>query len=126
MRTTFLAIVFGVITSAGASEVVLTSPDHARTFAYGEMVWRQLSIDPDRCQLAARITFSNVSFAGSPEERVDERFDFRFPGTHVDPKTRTVFVRDRLGKRIAVARFRDWIDLTPEAKIVLLKESGRV
>ena len=129
MRTTLLlAIVVGTITSARASEVAITSPNHARTFAYGEMVWRQLSIDPDTRQLSARITFSNVSFAGSPDMRVDEPFDFRFPGTHFDPTTRTVFVRDRRGRPITIARYQcpSAIDLTAEAKIFLLKESGRV
>lgn len=129
MRTILLlAIVAGTITSARASEVAITSPDHARTFAYGEMVWRQLSIDPDTHQLSARITFSNVSFAGSPDMRVDEPFDFRFPGTYFDPRTRTVFVHDRRGRPIRVAQYQcpSAIGLTAEAKIFLLKESGRV
>jgi len=129
MRTTLLlAIVVGTITSARASEVAITSPNHARTFAYGEMVWRQLSIDPDTRQLSARITFSNVSFAGGPDMRVDEPFDFRFPGTHYDPTTRTVFVHDRRGRPITVAQYQcpSAINLTAEAKIFLLKESGRV
>lgn len=130
-RALFVVLLFGAMTWVHGSEVVLTSPDRARTFAYGEMIWRQLSVYPGTQQLAARITFSNVSFAGGSEERVDEPFDFRFPGTHVDPVTKTIFVRDHRGNRITVARFRGnpscgGIDLTAEAKILLLKESGRV
>lgn len=126
-----LAIFVSIITSARASQVVITSPNHARTFAYGEMVWRQLSVDPDTHALVARITFSNLSYAGSSDSRVDEPFDFLFPGTHIDPATGSVFVRDRHGNQIAVARFRGnptngWVDLTAEGKIYLVKESGRV
>lgn len=132
MRTMLTLTILLVSTAwARGGEVVLTSPDRARTFAYGQMVWRQLSVDPARHALVARITFSNLPYAGSPDSRVDEPFDFVFPGTHTDLATRTVFVRDRRGNRIAVARFKGdpangWADLTAEAKIYLVKESGRV
>lgn len=126
-----IAILIGAMTWACAAEVVLTSPDRARTFAYGEMVWHQLFVEPGTNALTARITFSNLPYAGSPEGRVDEAFEFRFPGTHVDPVTRTIFARDRHGKQITLARFQcnptnGWVDLTSQAKIYLLKESGRV
>jgi len=132
MRTALLlAIVFGTVTSVSAHEMVLTSPDHARTFAYGEMLWHQLYVDSTSHELAARITFSNLPYADNREPRVDEPFDFRFPGTHVDPATRTIFVRDRRGKQITVARYQGdptngWVDLEPGAKVYLLKESGHV
>ena len=126
-----LVIVFVTMTSLQGGEVVLTSPDHARTFAYGEMVWHQLYVDPTNHALAARITFSNLPYAGDREPRVDEPFDFRFPGTHVDLATRTIFVCARHGRQITVARFQGdptngWVDLEPGAKIYLLKESGHV
>lgn len=125
------AILLGTIGWACGGEVVLTSPNHARTFAYGEMIWRQLSVDRDTHALVARITFSNLPYAGSPDSRVDEPFDFVFPGTHIDPVTRTAFVRDRNGNQIAVARFKGnpangLADLTAAAKIYLVKERGRV
>ena len=126
-----MAILLGAMTSVCGSEVVLTSPDHARTFAYGEMVWHQLTFDPRTHALTARITFSNLPYAGSPEAREDEAFDFGFPGTHADLTARTIFVRDRHGKQIIIARFQGnpaqgWIDLTSEAKMFLIKKSGHV
>jgi len=63
--------------------------------------------------------------------RVDEPFDFRFPGIHVDPTKRALFARARRGNQIPVALFHGeptcgWIELAPGAKIYLLKESGHV
>lgn len=132
MRVALIAaIVVGTITSTFGGEVVLTSPDHARTFAYGEMVWRQLYFDSTNHALTARITFSNLPFVGDQEPRVDEPFDFRFPTVQVDSANRRLFLRGRSGERITVARFHGdpangWVDLGPGAKIYLLKESGRV
>ena len=132
MRTAVLvAILLGAIASSRAGSVVIASPDRARTFAYGEMVWRQLSVDRATNRLTARVTFSNLPYAGGEVSRVDEPFDFRFQGTYVDAASQTIVVRDRRGQSIRIARFRGnpadgWIHLTPEAKIYLLKESGRV
>src|ERR1051326_4240921 len=99
-----IAILFCALTSARSSEILITSPDRAQTFAYGEMTWHQLSVDPNTHALTARITFSNLPYAGSPEYRVDEPFDFRFPTTHFDRLAGTILVRDRQGKQIPVAR----------------------
>lgn len=126
-----IAVFLSAVTSVRAANVVLTSPDQARTFAYGEMVWHQLSIDPDTHSLTARITFSNRPYDGSPEGRIDEPFDFRFPGTHLDSTTGTISVRARKGKLIPVARFRGNLvsgsaELTSGAKLYLIKKSGRV
>jgi hypothetical protein len=114
---------------AVAGAISITSPDHVQTFAYGEMLWHQLY--GERGELAARITFSNLPYAGDDEPRRDETFDFRFPGVQFDPARRTFFASSRRGELIPVARFRNdpdfgWIDLAPGAKIYLLKESGRV
>ena len=117
--------------SAIAGAISITSPDHAQTFAYGEMIWHQLYLDRSGRELAARITFTNLPYADSNEPRRDEPFDFRFPGVRFDPARRAFFASQRRGEVIPVARFRDdpalgWVDLLPGAKIYLLKESGRV
>jgi hypothetical protein len=116
---------------AVAGAISITSPDHAQTFAYGEMLWHQLYLECRGGQLAARITFGNLPYAGDDEPRRDESFDFRFPGVQFDPARRAFFASSRRGERIPVARFRNgpdfgWIDLAPGAKIYLLKESGCV
>jgi hypothetical protein len=116
---------------AVAGAIGITSPDHAQTFAYGEMLWHQLYLECRGGQLAARITFSNLPYAGDDEPRRDESFDFRFPGVQFDAARRAFFASSRRGELIPVARFRNdpdfgWIDLAPGAKIYLLKESGRV
>jgi hypothetical protein len=132
MKTTLLvAILFGTMVTAFAEPVIVSSPDHAKTFAYGEMVWHQLYLDRDTLSLTARITFSNRPYAGSPEGQIDEPFDFRFPGTHFDPATRVIFVRTRPGKAIAVARCHGTAgggsaDLSSGAKVYLIKRSGQV
>lgn len=126
-----LAILAATSASAFGAAITVTSPDRARTFAYGEMIWHQLYLEARGSELAARITFSNLPYVGDDQPRVDEPFDFRFPGVQVDSARRRFFARDRHGKPIPVARFRGgsacgWIDLAPGAKIYLLKESGRV
>jgi len=125
-----LAVLFAANASALADAISITSPDHPQTFTYGEMIWHQL-YERTSGELAVRITFSNLPYAGNGEPRVDEPFDFRFPGTHVDLATRTIFVRARHGRQITVARFQGGptngrVDLEPGAKIYLLKESGHV
>ena len=65
--------------SAIAGAISVTSPNHAQTFAYGEMIWHQLYLERAGGELAARITFSNLPYANSDEPRRDEPFDFRFP-----------------------------------------------
>jgi hypothetical protein len=114
---------------AGATSII--SPDHAQTFAYGEMIGHQLYLDRIAGGLAARITFTNSPYADSNDPRTDESFDFRFPGAQFDSARRTFFARSSHGEAIPVARFCEfpasgWIDLAPGAKIYLLKESGRV
>jgi hypothetical protein len=128
---TLLAVAVGSVAAAFGSEIIITSPDHARTFAYGEMVWHQLYVDPTTHVLGARVTLSNFPYVGDNEPRVDEPFDFRFPGVHVDPIKSGLFARARRGNQITVALFHGeptcgWIDLAPGAKIYLLKESGHV
>jgi hypothetical protein len=124
-----LAVTVGSIAAAFGSELAITSPDHARTFAYGEMVWHQLYVDPTNHAFTARITLSNLPYVGSGDPRVDEPFDFRFPGVNMDPAKRTLFAHARRGDQITVALFRGgptcgWIDLAPGAKIYLLKKSA--
>jgi len=126
-----LATLLTTSASAVAGAISITSPDHARTFAYGEMIWHQLYLERTGGELAVRITFSNLPYASSDEPRRDEPFDFRFPGVQFNSAQRTFFASGRHGEPIPVARFRGdpafgWIDLSPGAKIYLLKEGGRV
>ena len=126
-----LAIFLTTSASAIAGAISVTSPNHAQTFAYGEMIWHQLYLERAGGELAARITFSNLPYVSSDEPRRDEPFDFRFPGIQFDSARRAFFASGRHGELIPVARFRGdpacgWIDLAPGAKIYLLKESGRV
>src|ERR1700682_3848813 len=126
-----LAIVFGTMTSIRGGEVVLISPDHARTFTYGEMIWHQLYIDPTNGVLTARIVFSNLPYVSDNDPRSDESFDFRFPGVHADRINHALLACARLGEQIAVARIQGGstcgsVDLAAGAKIYLLKETGRV
>src|SRR5919205_1235477 len=104
-----IAIVFtaALITraSAMADGVSITSPDHARTYAYGAVTWHQLYLERTRGELAARITFSNWPFADANEPRNDEPFDFRFPGIHVDFAGHAFVATGRRGKFIPVAWF---------------------
>ena len=132
MRIAMLLAIFLVTNeSAVAGVISVTSPDRARTFAYGEMVWHQLYSARAGGELAARITFSNFPYVGDKEPRQDDPFDFRFPGVRLDAARRVFFARGSRGERVPVARFRgdpacSWIDLLPGAKIHLLKKSGRV
>lgn len=128
-----IALLATLFTSASAiaDAISIASPNHARTYAYGAVTWRQLYLERTRGELAARITFSNLPFADANEPRTDEPFDFRFPGVHIDLARHAFVAKGRHGESIPVAWFRGnpscgWIKLTPNAKIYLLKESGRV
>jgi len=126
-----LAVILGSIAPALAGEIAITSPDHPRTFAYGEMIWRQLYVDHASGVLAARITFSNLPYVSGSDPRSDESFDFRFPGVQADRTNHGLSARTRHGEQIAVARIQGSstggsVDLAAGAKIYLLKESGRV
>jgi hypothetical protein len=126
-----LAVIFGWIAPALAGEITITSPDHARTFAYGEMTWHQLYVDPASGVLTARITFGNLPYVSGSDPRSDESFDFHFPGLQADRTNRALFARARHGEQIAVARIQGsstcgFVDLAAGARIYLLKESGRV
>ena len=70
------------------------------------MIWHELYLQCTARELAARITFSNVPYAGDDEPRRDESFDFRFPGVQFDSAQRAFFMNSRHGERIPVARFR--------------------
>jgi hypothetical protein len=126
-----LAVTLITTATAMADAVSVTSPNHAQTYAYGAVTWHQLYLERARGELAARITFSNYPFADANEPRTDQPFDFRFPGIHVDLARHAFVATGRRGESIPVAWFRGdpscgWIKLAPNAKIYLLKESGRV
>lgn len=125
-----LAAILTMNASAMADAIRVTSPDHAQTFAYGEMIWHQLYLDAAG-ELSARIVFSNLPYVGDDEPRSDEPFDFRFPGVRFDSAQRTFVARGSRGRPIPAARFREglasgWIDLARGTKIYLVKENGRV
>jgi hypothetical protein len=125
-----LAAILTMNASAMADAIRITSPDHAQTFTYGEMIWHQLYLDAAG-ELAARIVFSNLPYVGDDEPRIDEPFDFRFPGVRFDSARRTFVARGSRGGPIPVARFREglasgWIDLARGTKIYLVKENVRV
>src|SRR5436309_2850402 len=110
-----------------ADAICITSPNHPQTFTYGAVIWHELFLQCTAHELAARITFSNVPYAGDDEPRRDESFDFHFPGVQFHPAQRAFFARGRHRELIPVARFRNnliygWIDLVPGTKIYLLKE----
>jgi hypothetical protein len=126
-----LTIMFGSVAPVLGGEIVITSPDHGRTFAYGEMISHQLYVDPTSGVLTARITFSNLPYASDNDPRSDESFDFRFQGVQLDRANHAIWAPARQGEQIAVARIqggsiRASVELAAGAKIYLLKESGRV
>lgn len=129
-----LAIFFAAIVTASASAMAgafsVTSPEHPQTFSYGEVIWHQLYVS-SRGELAARITFSNLPYAGDDNPRRDEAFDFRFPGVRFDFARRIFFAKGGKTELIPVARCREglaagWIDLARGTKIYLVKDDGRV
>ncbi len=129
----FAILLATILTSASAlaDAIRIASPDHAQTFAYGEMISHKLYLDREAGELAARITFSNSPYADDNDPRRDECFDFRFPGVQFDSARGILFARSGHGKVIPLARLREftsrkWFDLVPGAKIYLVKESGRV
>lgn len=114
-----------------ADAVRITSPDHAQTFAYGEMTSHRVYLDRLAGVLAARITFSNQPYADSNDPPTEESFNFRFPGVQFDSARRIFFVISGDDELIPVARYGNSlacgsVDLAPGAKIYLVKDSGRV
>ena len=103
MRVAILLVAL-VVTSASvrADAISITSPDHAQTFPYGEIICHQLYLKRTGGQLATRITFSNLPYAGDGEPRRDEPFDFRFPGIQFDSTRRAFFASGRHGELIPV------------------------
>ena len=132
MRLVFLlAAILTATPSAIADAIKITSPDHAQTFSYGEMISHQLYLDRTAGELVVQITFSNQPYADCNDPPTNESFDFRFPSVQFDSARRVFFARSGHGELIPVARFGEglvcgWADLAPGAKIYLLKDSGRV
>ena len=126
-----LAVILSTSASAMADAIKITSPDHAQTFAYGEMISHQLYLDRTAGELVVQITFSNQPYADSNDPPTNESFDFRFPGVQFDSARRIFLARSGNGQLIPVARSGEslvcgWVDLSPGAKIYLVKDSGRV
>lgn len=124
------AVVCGAKLSVLADAISITSPDHAQTFTYGQMNWHQL-YERSNGELGARITFSNLPYVGDGTPRTDEPFDFHFPQTRLDSERGVFFAKSGRGQLVPVARIRhfllyNWIDLSPGAKMYLVKDHGRV
>src|SRR6266481_48686 len=115
-----LAAILTASASAMADAVRITSPDHAQTFAYGEIISHRVYLDRTASELAARIMFSNSPYADSNDPPTYESFDFRFPGVQFDSARRVFFARSSHGEVIPVARFGQGlacgsVDLAPGA-----------
>jgi hypothetical protein len=126
-----LAAILTSSASAMAGGISITSPDHAQTFAYGEMVSHQFYLNQVAGELIVQITFSNQPYADSNDPPSEESFSFRFPGVQFDSARRIFFARSRHDEWIPVAQSGKglacgWVDLAPGAKIYLEKDSGRV
>jgi hypothetical protein len=124
----FLALLALAVPVAYRVEIV--SPNHAYTFAYGDAISHQIERDRLTNEMIARVTFSNYPYAGD-HRRCDETFDFVFPGLHFDAARNEFVARTRHQVRIPIA----WshpnfpyagYKLEPNAKIFLVKRSGRV
>ncbi|PYL89493.1 MAG: hypothetical protein DMF14_13030 [Verrucomicrobia bacterium] len=96
-----LALLALIVPGAYGQSVEIVSPNHAYTFAYGDAILHQIERDHLTNEMIARVTFSNYPYAGDPEPRCDETFDFVFPGLHFDA-ARNDFVT-RTGRQV---RFR--------------------
>jgi hypothetical protein len=126
-----LAVILTTSASVMADAISITSPDHAQTFAYGEMISHRVHLDHPTGELAVEITFSNQPYADSNDPPMNESFDFRFPGVQFDSARRIFFATSGHGEVIPVARLGEglasgWVDLTAGAKIYLVKDTGRV
>ncbi|HEU0208263.1 MAG TPA: hypothetical protein VFQ78_04715 [Candidatus Udaeobacter sp.] len=132
MRLVILLTAILTANAHGVGDAVrITSPDHAQTFAFCEMVSHRFYVDRLAGELAARITFSNSPYADSNDPVTYESFDFRFPGVRFDSARRLFFARSSHGEVILVAHFGKGIacrgiDLAPGAKVYVVKDSGRV
>src|SRR5437764_15397366 len=93
------ATILTMSASVMADAICITSPNHPQTFTYGAMIWHELYLQCTAHELAARITFSNVPYAGDDAPPRDEAFDLRFPGDHCDSARRAYVMNDRQGQR---------------------------
>lgn len=129
----FLGLALFVFAIAGVhgQSLEIVSPNHAYTFAYGDPIFHQIERDHSTNEMIARVTFSNYPYAGDREPRCDETFNFTFPGLHFDAERNEFVARTHLRVRIPIAALRPnfpyaGYKLEPNAKIFLIKRSGRV
>src|SRR5436309_15736190 len=94
MRLAILLVAL-IVTSASAraDAISITSSDHAQTFPYGEMIWHQLYLKRTGGQLAARITFSNLPYAGDDLAPVAKIYLLKKSGRVTAVLTATVYPR---------------------------------
>ncbi len=127
----FFALLALAVPVASGQSVEIVSPNHAYTFAYGDAILHQIERDHLTNEMIARVTFSNYPYAGDRESRCDETFDFVFPGLHFDAPRNEFVARTRHQGRIPIAALHPnfpyaGYKLEPNAKIFLVKRSGRV
>src|SRR5207237_1868867 len=86
----FLATLVAMSASAVAGAIKITSPDHPQTYAYGATTWRQLYLEPSNGGLMARITFSNLPYAGDEQSVPRRTIRFSIPRCLVRPCTKRI------------------------------------
>jgi len=100
-----LALLALIVPGAYGQSVEIVSPNHAYTFAYGDAILHQIERDHLTNEMIARVTFSNYPYAGDPEPRCDETFDFVFPGLHFDAARNDFVTRTRRQVRFRSPRY---------------------
>src|SRR5436309_5960532 len=71
---------------ARAGAISITSPDHAHTFAYGEMIWHQLYLKRSSAQLAARSRSVICLIPGTTNHAGTNRSTFAFQVSNSIPR----------------------------------------
>lgn len=107
IRATLWLSLFACFPAAYAGPIaVIVSPETAQTFSYGHVIDHSLRWKEDAQALTASITFSNVNYVSDKERRVDETFDFVFPGVRFDRRTQTFDAQTESGALVPVAAVR--------------------
>jgi hypothetical protein len=101
-----LLILPGMAGALVASEIVVKSPDKAKTWAHGSIDSRKLVWKKEQKKLYAVVTFSNAQYAGMGEAAERETFEFSLPGIIYDSAARRFYASDTKGRPVAVAEMK--------------------
>jgi len=98
--------------AASAHLVVVTSPNHGQTFAYGSEQHQAWVVHgPDR-HLALRTEFTNDPYVDRDNPRQFDDFTFEFPQIRLGSDGRTFYYREDGGQAIPVAqRYQDFLGI---------------